>query len=166
MKTLCRRTYWGRFSNLVIWDLWSMPDHPTKVPSMFLKVLIFRSQDTGPTPWMVPSAGFSESLLIKKNYLTPIWQWSDILWKNTKLFCVVTPVPVLFFLAKIFWIIRFDKVQRIKHWKLEILFLLCCSVCLLVSTLKWIELEKNFKNCIIKFWMANSHYGQELCHLF
>ena len=39
MKILCKGTYWGGFSNLVIWDLWSMPDHPTMVPSMFLEVL-------------------------------------------------------------------------------------------------------------------------------
>ena len=31
--------YWGWFSIMVIWDLWSMPDNPVKVLSMFLEVL-------------------------------------------------------------------------------------------------------------------------------
>ena len=102
---------------------------------------------------------FSQSLLKSKNHLTPFCQWSDILWKNTKVFRIAA--FLLFFLAKIFWIIWFDKVQRIKHWKLEILFGFLTFAVSLVITLEWIEWKKNKQYCI-KFGMADSHFSQEL----
>ena len=39
MEILCIGTYWGWFSNMVIWDLWSISDHPVKVLSMVFEVL-------------------------------------------------------------------------------------------------------------------------------